>query len=65
MESYTLFLQNLYWIDVMIILIVVLWYYLLVWKNGNKIGQKNSQYNTELLAMRTEIYTQYEKNFFL
>lgn len=65
MESFTLFLQNLYWIDLILILSFVFWYYLLIQKNAKKIGDKNTRYNAELLAMRTEIYTEYEKNFFL
>jgi len=65
MESLTLFLENFYWIDIIILLCAVAWYYLLIQKNSGKILEKNTQYNTELLAMRTEIYTEYEKNFFL
>lgn len=65
MESLTLFLENFYWIDIIILLCAVGWYYLLIQKNSGKILEKNTQYNTELLAMRTEIYTEYEKNFFL
>lgn len=65
MESLTLFLQNLYWIDLILILSFVFWYYLLIQRNAAKIQKKNSLYNAELLAMRTEIYTEYEKNFFL
>lgn len=65
MESLTLFLENFYWIDIMILLCAVAGYYLLIQKNSGKILEKNTQYNAELLAMRTEIYTEYEKNFFL
>ena len=65
MESLTLFLENFYWIDIIILLGAVCWYYLLIQKNSGKILEKNTKYNTELLAMRTEIYTEYEKNFFL
>ncbi len=65
MESFSLFLQNLYWIDLILILSFVFWYYLLIQKNTKKMVDKNAKYNTELLAMRTEIYTEYEKNFFL
>lgn len=65
MELLSIFLQNLYWIDTLLILSCVFWYYLLIQKNAVKIQKKNFLYNAELLAMRTEIYTEYEKNFFL
>lgn len=65
MESLTLFLENFYWIDIIILLSAVAGYYLLIQKNSGKILEKNTKYNAEILAMRTEIYTEYEKNFFL
>ncbi len=65
MESLTLFLSNMYWIDTIIILALLCGYYILIQKKSGKILEKNTKYNMELLAMRTELYTEYEKNFFL
>lgn len=65
MESLTLFVQNLYWIDLILLLMLVFLYYFIIRKNAAKIQKKNALYNADLLAMRTEIYTEYEKNFFL
>ena len=61
----SLFLEKMYWIDVSAILIVVWVWYLFILIRSKKVAEKNKQYNQELYAMRAEIYTEYEKNFFL
>lgn len=59
------FLENMYWIDLIIVIVLLFISLIFIRKNTRKILEKNKKYNTELLAMRTEIYTEYEKNFFL
>lgn len=59
------FLENFYWIDVSNILLLLLIFYGLILVKSKKILAKNQAYNNELKAMRTEIYTEYEKNFFI
>lgn len=59
------FLENLYWIDIASVLVLLLIYYVLILVKSKKILLKNQTYNNELKAMRTEIYTEYEKNFFI
>lgn len=64
-ESLTLFVDNMYWIDIIAILLFVgLWCFLIIYQT-RKTVTKNKKYNTELYDMRSEIYTEYEKNFFL
>lgn len=55
----------MYWIDVSIILIIVGVWYLFILIRSKKITEKNKRYNEDLYAMRAEIYTEYERNFFL
>lgn len=57
--------ENLYWIDILIITIMLIGYALWIRKTAKKILKKNTAYNAQLLAMRTEIYMEYERNFFL
>lgn len=59
------FLEKMYWIDVSIILIIVGVWYLFILIRSKKITEKNKRYNEDLYAMRAEIYTEYERNFFL
>lgn len=64
-ESLTLFVDNMYWIDILVILLLIGgWCFLIIYQT-RKTVEKNKKYNTELYAMRSEIYTEYEKNFFL
>lgn len=63
--SFSLFLTNMYWIDILIVCILVWSLFWLVTRNAKKVSAKNTQYNADLYAMRAEIYTEYEKNFFL
>lgn len=64
-ESLTLFVDNMYWIDIIVILLFVgLWCFLIIYQTRKTVA-KNKKYNTELYDMRSEIYTEYEKNFFL
>lgn len=58
-------MENMYWIDLTITVLLLFIFLILIRKNTRKILERNKKYNTELLAMRTEIYTEYEKNFFL
>lgn len=59
------FVENMYWIDLLAVVLVLCLCLTLVHKNTKKILARNKEHNAELLAMRTEIYTEYEKNFFL
>lgn len=59
------FLDKMYWIDVSAILVIVGVWYLYILVRSKKVTEKNKKYNEELYAMRAEIYTEYEKNFFL
>lgn len=61
----TSFLDKMYWIDVSAILVIVGVWYLYILVRSKKVTEKNKKYNEELYAMRAEIYTEYEKNFFL
>lgn len=61
----TSFLDKMYWIDVSVILVIVGVWYLYILVRSKKVTEKNKKYNEELYAMRAEIYTEYEKNFFL
>jgi len=63
--SLPLFLTNMYWIDIITICAIVCCLFWLVMRNAKKVSAKNTQYNADLYAMRAEIYTEYEKNFFL
>lgn len=65
LPSLTLFLENMYWIDIIVILCISTGYYLMIQSHAKKILDKNQKYNKELKEMRSEIYTEYEKNFFL
>jgi hypothetical protein len=59
------FLTQFYWIDVSIAILFFVGFYAMIYINSKKIYEKNKKYNEELKAMRTEIYTEYERNFFL
>lgn len=61
----TSFLDKMYWIDVSAIIVIVGVWYLYILIRSKKVTEKNKKYNEELYAMRAEIYTEYEKNFFL
>lgn len=61
----TSFLDKMYWIDVSAILVIVGVWYLYILIRSKKVTERNKKYNEELYAMRAEIYTEYEKNFFL
>jgi hypothetical protein len=61
----TSFLDKMYWIDVSAILVIVFVWYLYILIRSKKVTERNKKYNEELYAMRAEIYTEYEKNFFL
>jgi len=61
----TSFLDKMYWIDVSAILMIVFVWYLYILIRSKKVTERNKKYNEELYAMRAEIYTEYEKNFFL
>lgn len=65
MDSLSLFIAQFYWIDVTLILCLVAGYYILIQRNASRILANNTKYNAELRAMRTEIYMEYERNFFL
>ncbi len=67
MLSYSLasFIENMYWIDIIIVFALVITWYFLIHIKTEKICEKNKKYNAELYDMRREIYTEYEKNFFL
>lgn len=64
-SSLSTFLENMYWIDIIIIITVVMVYSFLIHIHAKKNLEKNKKYNRELREMRSEIYTEYEKNFFL
>ena len=61
----TSFLDKMYWIDVSAILVIVGVWYLYILIRSKKVTERNKKSNEELYAMRAEIYTEYEKNFFL
>jgi hypothetical protein len=61
----TTFLLHMYWIDILWVLIFIWIMLFFIAKNAHKICERNKKYNQELYAMRAEIYTEYEKNFFL
>ncbi len=63
--SLDIFLEKMYWIDISAILIIVWILFFLILIRANWISKKNKTHNTELYNMRAEIYTEYEKNFFL
>lgn len=58
-------LGNLYWIDIIVVCSLVAATYFHVLLRAKQIRDANQGYNAQLTAMRTEIYTEYEKNFFL
>ncbi len=64
-QSIHIFLAHMYWIDILIILFILggVWYIIHHW-SINK-DRRNREYNTSLYNMRYEIYSEYEKNFFL
>jgi len=64
-HSAVTFVENMYWIDVSTIIIFVVLGYILILTRTKKIVERNKKYNKELYEMRSEIYTEYEKNFFL
>jgi hypothetical protein len=63
--SLNIFLEKMYWIDISVILIVVWVFYFFILIRAHWISKKNKTHNIELYTMRAEIYTEYEKNFFL
>lgn len=63
--SFLHFIEARFWIDVLLIVCMLGLCITTIMFRSKKILAKNHTYNAELLAMRTEIYTEYEKNFFL
>ena len=63
--SLDIFLEKMYWIDVSAVLILVGIFFFFILIRTRWISKKNQVHNTELYNMRAEIYTEYEKNFFL
>lgn len=59
------FLEHSYWIDILSILAILGLITLQIAHSAKKRVEANIRYNKELTAMRTAIYTEYEKNFFL
>lgn len=59
------FMTQMYWIDVASICTIVLFLWISIFFRSHGISQKNKTYNDELTALRTEIYNECEKNFFL
>ncbi len=64
-EQLTIFLAQMYWIDIIGICSVLLIITLYISIRAKKIVQKNQAYNASLRSVRVEIFHQYEKNFFL
>ncbi len=64
-EQLTIFLTQMYWIDIagIITFLVIIAIYINI--RAKKIVQKNQTYNESLRSVRVEIFHQYEKNFFL
>lgn len=65
MDFLSTYITNFYWIDTIFIFCITAAFYVLIQKKSIKILTNNMAYNKELRAMRTEIYTEYERNFFL
>lgn len=59
------FLAHFYWIDIAIAASVVAVAYFHILLRSKQIRDAHRAYNVRLTDMRTEIYTEYEKNFFL
>ncbi len=69
MEHFSLlfdtFLKNFYWIDITIIAGVVAGVFFLILVQSYAVYRTNKNSNKTLTEIRTEIYQEYEKNFFL
>lgn len=59
------FLAHFYWIDITVIVSLVAVVYFHILLRSKQIHDAHQVYNIRLTQMRTEIYTEYEKNFFL
>lgn len=59
------FMSEMYWVDTIAICTLVLFLALSIFFRSKSISKKNAIYNTELRALRVEIYNECEKNFFL
>ena len=64
-ESLTIFLSQMYWIDITAIVVLLCIVGILVTIKSRILAQQNKTYNESLRSVRVEIFHQYEKNFFL
>ncbi len=59
-----LFLSEFFWADFCSVCLVTVLFYLIIHRQATVMLEKNIIYNRGLYKFRTEIYTDYEKNFF-
>lgn len=59
------FFAYFYWADVWSICLLVLLAFLVINRQSHAILTKNIAYNKGFFKFRTEVYTDYEKNFFV
>lgn len=59
------FMSQMYWVDTIAISVLVLLFGISIFFRSKSISKRNQAYNTELTRLRTEIYNECEKNFFL
>ncbi len=59
------FMSQMYWVDTIAITILVACFWLSIILQSKRLSKENTEYNTELKRLRTEIYNECEKNFFL
>lgn len=64
-EQLTTFLTQMFWIDIISIMVLVLLVSAIIMFKAEKIIKGNKLYNESLRNVRVEIFHQYEKNFFL
>lgn len=54
-----------YWADMFTVMLLVLLAYMVITRQSKSIVKKNIAYNKWLYNFRTEVYTNFEKNFFV
>ena len=59
------FLEQKLWIDIIIVCVLLWMVYLSIIRTSHRQIAENREYNASLLALRTQIYTEYERDFFL
>lgn len=59
------FFESFFWADFAVVCLLVFLFYLIVSRQSKVILENNVLRNKKLFQFRTEVYVNYEKNFFI